>query len=110
MGLYFLCSINKGAVSAQLICVIVFAYAKSRFSLKLSQCDCICLCENLSLEFLIKLDAASECSQRLEISSFTYKSRGLMVPVQQKTNGLIRLCKHAALSTCLFLAYTNQVF
>ena len=38
-GLYFLCSENKGAdqrycVTAQLICVFVFAYAKIRFSQK----------------------------------------------------------------------------
>ena len=36
-GLYYLCSENKSAdqlcgVAAQLICVFVFAYAKSRFS------------------------------------------------------------------------------
>ena len=35
-GLYYLCSENRGAdklaVTAQLICVFVFAYAKSRFS------------------------------------------------------------------------------
>ena len=31
-GLYFLCSENKGTVTAKLICVFVFAYAKIRFS------------------------------------------------------------------------------
>ena len=33
-GLYYPCSENKGAdqVTAQLICIFVFAYAKSRFS------------------------------------------------------------------------------
>ena len=31
-GLYYLCSENKGADHAQLICVFVFAYIKSRFA------------------------------------------------------------------------------
>ena len=30
--MYYPCSENKGAVTAKLICVFVFAYAKSRFS------------------------------------------------------------------------------
>ena len=39
----YLCSENKGAVTAQLICAFVFAYAKSSFSHDASQIlhDCI---------------------------------------------------------------------
>ena len=36
-GLHFLHSKNKSAVTMQLICVFVFAYAKSRFSLDAAQ-------------------------------------------------------------------------
>ena len=35
--MYYLCSENKGAVTAQLICAFVFAYAKSRFSHDVAQ-------------------------------------------------------------------------